>query len=133
MRKSGHSKFYPQNTSVLIVEKGIKAELFWQTVNANHILENYVSNVTNFDKDHDLKFNDFSKLLKGNVFFKFGDRRNYAICYDRSKGTYYYIAFVLEKRFNHWFILIITAYATKSSHYIKEYEQFQEIVRKRYS
>jgi hypothetical protein len=134
MSKTGNSKYFPQNTSVFIPEIKAEAELFWQTKNANHLLENYRDNISHFGKEHDLKFNDFPKLLRGNV--SFGEEKNrktkYAIAFNQANGKYYYIAFTIEKRFRKYFILIVTAYATKKSHHIKEQQEVEEFAKRVY-
>lgn len=87
--KTGNSKYYPKNTTVYITGLGKRAELFWQTSNANHLLENYVDRISHWGKDHDLKFNDFKSLLSGNTRIKiYKDNKGYAIAYDSTKKNY---------------------------------------------
>lgn len=134
MAKTGNSKYYPQNTSVLIPDLEKRAELFWQTVNANHLLENYVDKITHWGKDHDLKFNDFKKLLSGNTYFKIEkSTKGYAIAYDASKKNYYFVKFVLHERFKKLFVIIVTAYATKYSQHLKEYNDYQKWVEQKFA
>lgn len=52
MTKTGNSKYYPQSASVYVAEIKEKAEIFWQTVNANHLLENYSDKISQWGKDH---------------------------------------------------------------------------------
>lgn len=134
MGKSGNSKYYPQNTSVFIPDIKGKAEIFWQTVNANHLLENYNDRISQWGKDHDLKFNDFKNLLSGNtVMTRIKGDTFIAVAYDNSKKNYYFIKFALNKRFQQTFIIIITAYATKDSHHIQAYKDNEEELRRKFA
>lgn len=134
MAKTGNSKYYPQNTSIYIPETKERAEIFWQTVNANHLLENYTDKVSQYGKDHDLKFNDFKNLLSGNTLMKRKKENNYvAITYDERKKNYYFVKFVLTKRFRHTFIIIITAYATKDSYHIQAYKDYEKEVKQKFA
>lgn len=88
---TGISRYYPKNTSVYISKIKEKAEIFWQTVNANHLLENYTDIISQWGKDHDLKFNDFKNLLSGNTVMDIiKDNLYLAVAYDSTKGNYYY-------------------------------------------
>lgn len=134
MAKSGNSKYYPQNTTVHIAAIKDRAEIFWQTVNANHLLENYTDKVSQFGKDHDLKFNDFKSLLSGNTLMKKQKGDTYiAIAYDESKKNYYFVKFVLSSRFQRRFIIIITAYATKDSYYIQAYKDYKKGIQSKFA
>src|SRR5690606_17527197 len=101
---------------------------------SNHLLENYVDKITHWGKDHDLKFNDFKKLLSGNTYFKIEkNTKGYAIAYDASKKNYYFVKFVLHERFKILFVIIVTAYATKYSQHLKEYNEYQKWVEQRFA
>lgn len=123
--KTGLSKYYPQNTS--FETPFGKAEIFWQTNNANHLLENYTDNITQFGKHHDLKFVDFKHLLQdANIHIipsKYKKNIFETIAYSHSKKRYYFIIFALEKRFKNLFAVIITAYATKKAEHINKYKE----------
>lgn len=134
MAKTGNSKYYPQNTTVHIAAIKDRAEIFWQTVNANHLLENYTDKVSQFGKDHDLKFNDFKSLLSGNTVMKKQKEDTYiAVAYDANKKNHYFVKFALSSRFKHTFIIIITAYATKDSHHIQTYKEYQREIGQKFS
>lgn len=134
MAKTGNSKYYPQNTSVYISDIKGRAEIFWQTVNANHLLENYNDKISQWGKDHDLKFNDFKNLLSGNtVMSRIKEETYIAVAYDSNKKNYYFIKFALSKRFQQTFIIIITAYATKNSNHIKAYKDYEAETRRKYA
>lgn len=129
MSKTGNSKYYPKNTSVYIPDIKERAEIFWQTVNANHLLENYNDKISQWGKDHDLKFNDFKNLLSGNTVMSRTKGDNFiAVAYDSNKKDY-----TLIKRFQQTFIIIITAYATKDSNHIKAYKDYEAETRRKYA
>ena len=73
----------PQNASFYVPDIG-KVEIYWQTQNANHILDNYKDRNPVFGAQHDLKFNDISKILIS---------RNVAVFEGRG-GTYEAVGYV---------------------------------------
>ena len=112
----------PQNASFYVPDIG-KVEIYWQTQNANHILDNYKDRNPVFGAQHDLKFNDISKILiSRNVAVFEGRGGTYeAVGYVSTTKKYYLIIFVVRDRFNQKFAIIKTAYATNQSHHIKKY------------
>jgi len=126
--KTGLSKYYPQNTTIM-TPKG-KTEIFWQTKNANHLLESYTDRISQFNKDHDLKFSDFKDLFSNYIVvirkIKNTTNKYYAISYLNNRKRYYFIIFALEKRFDHLFAVIITAYATKKAEHIRAYKEYKK-------
>lgn len=113
--KSNH---LPKNTSI---ETPLgRAELFWQTTNCVHFMQNYRedSSKTNpNEKVHNLQFSDVSKMLSGNVAIdqvKKSDKY-YAVSYWNDR--YYYTIFTIERRTdesNTLFAIIIHAMQTLS-------------------
>ena len=117
----------PQNASFYISGIG-NVEIYWQTQNANHILDNYEDRSPIFGAQHDLKFNDISKILiSRNVAISKGRSGTYeAVGHVNTTKRYYLIIFNVKIRFDQKFAVIKTAYATNQSHHIKKHKEIYD-------
>ncbi|MFC0182490.1 hypothetical protein SAMN04515674_101452 [Pseudarcicella hirudinis] len=127
--------FKAKNTTVLTAEG--KAELFFQTVNCDHLLENYRTDVNKIGKErvHDVKFSDISQLLSGNVCFsEVPKSKNKFQAISFYRGKYYVTFYYLDKRKDceTLFAVIISCYISHESHIIKKYDTYKKEVEQQY-
>ncbi len=115
-----------------------RAELYYQTVFADHLVENYQKDLDKVDlakRHHDLLFSDLDKLLKGNVSMQIipgNEGQIEAISFYRNR--HYYTCFHVAKRQDSdtQFAFIVTCYATNQKKHLERYEQYLEFVQKKY-
>ncbi|MFD2572216.1 hypothetical protein ACFSUS_16350 [Spirosoma soli] len=111
-----------------------KAELFFQTKFADHVIENYRADLTKLDpakRHHDLKFSDIASLLRGNVSVQpiKGDETQF-----EARGRHYLTLFHVAKRDDSdtLFAFIVTSYVTNEKRYLERYQNYLEDLRKTY-
>ena len=125
-----------KNTTI-VTKKG-KAELFFQTKFADHILGNYQADLTKktqTKRHHDLKFSDIAHLLRGNVSLEpldADETKWEAVSFCR--GRYHLTLFHLGQRDDSatLFAFVVTSYATFEKHYHDRYQAYLEAIRQRY-
>lgn len=127
--------FKARNTTILTAQG--KAELFFQTVNCDHILENYRMDASKFGKErvHDVKFSDISKLLSGNVCFDCVQKsKNKFQAISFHQGKYYVTYYYLDKRIDcdTLFAVIISCYISHESHITQKYDRYLKAEIERY-
>jgi hypothetical protein len=118
----------PKNTTIWTPEG--KAELFFQVVNCDHIMFQYLEEMNQVEdekRQHDVTFQEIAKMLSGDVFMELVPKsRNkyYAVSFYRFK--YYYTIFYLDKRrdCNTQFAIIVTSYATNKREVREKYETY---------
>lgn len=138
--KSNH---LPRNTTIplpLPLDSEVeRAELFWQTVNCDHFMENYRADSTKInpkERVHNLRFADVARMLSGNVLVSpvpKSANKYQAISYWQQ--TYYLTIFTLERRQENrstLFAVILSTYITYESRHITDYQQFVQTTRQRY-
>ena len=136
--KSNH---LPKNTTIFLPPGSAaeRAEIFWQTMNCEHFMENYRVDLTRTnpkEKVHNLKFADVARMLSGNVIISpvpNSTRKYQAIAW--WNGKYYLTIFTLEHRpenYSTLFAVIITTYTTYESRHITTYKQYIEAIRQKY-
>ncbi len=124
----------PINKSIY-TEEG-RVEIFYQTINLDHYLAKYLSDLDKPDNKrfHRLTFSEITKVLsQGNVLIqKYADsKKYYAISYYEER--YYYAVFYLNKRedCDKLFAVIATAsadrsYATNNKNVHEQYEAYRK-------
>ncbi|SFC84515.1 hypothetical protein [Spirosoma endophyticum] len=94
-----------------------RAEIFFQTINLDHYLTKYLSDLNKPDdkRFHRLTFIEITKVLsQGSVLIqKYADAKKKYFAISRYEGRYYYVVFYLEKRedCDKLFAIIATCYA----------------------
>ena len=107
-----------------------RAELFFQVVNCDHIMFQYLEEMVEINQErrhHDVTFAEIGKMLSGNVLIEpvpKGKNKYYAVSYYKSK--YYYTIFYLNKRADcpALFAIIVTSYATNEKRIREKYEAY---------
>ena len=115
-----------------------RAELFYQTVFADHLVENYYKDLSQSDlakRHHDLLFSDLDKLLKGNVSMQIipgNEGQIDAVSF--YKGRHYFTCFHVAKRQDSdtQFAFIVTCYATNKKEHTERYEQYIDFIQAKY-
>ena len=134
--KNHKSSHLPKNTTIT-TPLG-KAELFWQTTNCNHFMQNYRDDSAKTkpgEKTHNLQFSDVSRMLSSNVVINpvKNSHKFYAISYWNDR--YYYTIFTLQRRTDApdaLFAVIITTYISYEARVINEYKAHIAESRTRY-
>lgn len=138
--KSNH---IPKNTTIPLpipFDTGPeRAEIFWQTANCDHLMENYradLDKANQKERIHNLRFADVSRMLSGNVLVSSvpkSTKKYQAISF--WQDNYYLTIFTLERRIENrstLFAVIITTYITYESRHITEYQQFAQATQQKY-
>ena len=136
--KSNH---IPKNTTLYLPlgYAADRAEIFWQTVNCDHFMENYRADSAKTNPNeqvHNLKFADVARMLSGNVVI--GPVPKSAHKYQAISNwqeNYYLTIFTLEHRAENpltLFAVIITTYITYESRYIHQHQQYIQTIRQQY-
>ena len=125
----------PKNTSVYTPQG--KAELFFQVVNCNHIMDNYREDVekTGNARIHDVKFTDIAKLLSGNVCTFIVPKSKEKVCaISFYKGKYYVTYLFLKKRpdCEQLFAVIVSCFISNNPEIKRHYEDYLISVAKLY-
>jgi|GEM_PF-2217653 len=102
MKMSKKSNHIPRNTTIIV--SGLQAEIFWQTTNCDHFLENYRADSTAStakSRFYNLRFSQVAKMLSGNVYFGRvpkleNSNKYYALSF--YNGLHYFTTFTLEPR-----------------------------------
>ncbi|AEI47634.1 hypothetical protein [Runella slithyformis] len=118
----------PKNTTIYTPIG--RAELFFQVVNCDHIMFQYLEEMVQIDherRQHDVTFTEIAKMLTGNVLIEQvpkSQNKYYAVSYYKSK--YYYTIFYLNKRADSQtlFAIIVTSYATNKKEIREKYESY---------
>ncbi|MFD2938347.1 hypothetical protein [Spirosoma flavum] len=137
--KSNH---IPKNTTLYLPpgHKAERAELFWQTANCDHFMENYRADLAKSNPSeqvHNLKFADVARMLSGNVLITPVPKsvtKYQAISYWQE--TYYLTIFTLEHRVENpstLFAVIITTYITHESRHLSAYQAYADKIRQLYN
>ncbi len=132
-------RYKPKN-STFFVDKGKRAELFFQAVNMDHFVDNYVDDLAKPDdkRFHRLKPSQVSKVLQsGDVLIDVvgkSETHHYAIAFWDNR--YYYANFYLDRRedCHQLFAILITCYATNNKDVHDYYNQWladQKAIRSR--
>ncbi|MBC8153201.1 MAG: hypothetical protein H7Z72_09845 [Bacteroidetes bacterium] len=117
----------PKNTT-FNSPKG-KAELFFQVVNLDHYLTNYVVDLSkDLDKrSHDVPFTGIAKRLMGDVLIQsVVDRKNKYYAISLVENRYYYTVFYLSTRSDseQLYAVIVTCYATNNKDVHRRYDDW---------
>jgi hypothetical protein len=109
-----------------------EAEIFWQTVNCDHILETYREDFKKpnvKERVHDLKFRDIAKALQDSVMVLENAKSNKYRAISFYNNRYYRIFFHLEERTDSrkLFAVIVSCYATSDAKDIKIYKDSKGI------
>ncbi|QIP14694.1 hypothetical protein G8759_19795 [Spirosoma aureum] len=138
MKKSSH---LPKNTTFMLTP-GLRAEIFWQTTNCDHFMENYRADLdapTAKSRFHNLRFSQVSKMLSGNLYItqspKSDDPNNY-YAISSYGGKYYFTTFTIESRTDcpdTLFAVIITSYITYEDRHIKKHKAYVEELRRQFN
>lgn len=115
-----------------------KAELYFQTVFADHLVENYQKDLNQTDpakRQHDVIFSDLDQLLKGNVSMKVipgNEGQIEAVSFYR--GRHYFTCFHVAKRpdSDTKFAFIVTCYATNEKKYLERYQRYIDFIKENY-
>lgn len=137
--KSNH---LPKNTTLYLPPdySADRAEIFWQTVNCDHFMENYRHDLTKANPSeqiHNLRFADVARMLSGNVLITPVHKsihKYQALAYWQEK--YYLTIFTLERRADnssHLFAVIITTYITYESRHLTAYQAYAQQIRQSYN
>lgn len=118
----------PKNTTIWTPEG--KAELFFQVVNCDHIMFQYIevmNQVEDEKRQHDVTFQEIARMLSGDVFMEQvpkSKNKYYAVSFYRFK--YYYTIFYLDQRndCNTQFAIVVTSYATNKREVREKYEAY---------
>lgn len=110
-----------------------RAELYYQTVFADHLVENYQKDlqINPAKRHHDLVFSDIDQLLKGNVSMKVIPRKEGQIeAVSFYRGRHYFTCFHVAKRpdSDTTFAFIVTCYATNERKYLDRYEEYLQLL-----
>lgn len=110
-----------------------RAELYYQTVFADHLVENFHKDlqVNSPNRHHDLIFSDIDQLLKGNVSMKVIPGKEGQIeAVSFYRGRYYFTCFHVAKRpdSDTKFAFIVTCYATNEKKYLDRYEEYLRLL-----
>ena len=111
---------------------GKRAEVFFQSVNCDHIAEGYRKNLTEIGSQqqmHDVNFVDIVRLLRGNVLVKQVPKsagKWKAISFDVERKTYYQTFFFLKNRTDcpTLFAVILSCYITHDPTNKEEYQAY---------
>lgn len=133
--KSNHT---PKNTTLYLPpgHGAERAEIFWQTANCDHFMENYrtdLDKVNPSEQIHNLRFADVARMLSGNVLITPVPKsvnKYQAISYWQE--TYYLTIFTLEHRTESTltlFAVIITTYITHESRHLTAYQAYAHKIR----
>lgn len=118
----------PRNKSIY-TDQG-RAEIFFQTINLDHYLTKYLTDLDKPDdkRFHRLSFSEITRVMtQGNVMIeKFADAKKKYFAISLYEGHYYYIVFYLDKRddCDKLFAIIATCYATNNKDIHKQYETY---------
>ncbi len=135
---SKKSNRLPKNTTIRIY--GIHTEIFWQTANCDHFMDNYRTDTAKTAKSrfHNLRFNQVAQMLSGNVYVSRvpkSDNPNkyYALSYYQQH--YYFTTFTLESRTDTartLFAIIITSYITYEDRHIDQCQAYLDDLEKQF-
>lgn len=114
------SNHLPKNTTFHI-GNGIKAEIYWQSVNADHIAKNFYQ--PEAARSAGILFTEFGKMLKMSIIKQVpkSDNKFYAFSY--YKGNYYKTILSFARRVDTVFAVIITTNVYNNKKLIEEYRQ----------
>lgn len=137
--KSNH---LPKNTTLYLPPdySADRAEIFWQTVNCDHFMENYRHDLTKANPSeqvHNLRFADVARMLSGNVLITPVPKsihKYQALAYWQER--YYLTIFTLERRAenpSYLFAVIITTYITYESRHLIAYQAYAQQIRQSYN
>lgn len=137
--KSNH---LPKNTTLYLPPdySADRAEIFWQTANCDHFMENYRADLTKVNPSeqiHNLRFADVARMLSGNVLITpvlKSTHKYQALAYWHEK--YYLTIFTLEHRAENpstLFAVIITTYITYESRHLTAYQAYAQQIRQHYN
>lgn len=139
--KSNH---LPKNTTIPLPlpfdSEAERAEIFWQTANCDHFMENYRADSVKInakERVHNLRFADVARMLSGNVLVSPVPKslnKYQAISYWQE--NYYLTIFTLERRIENrsvLFAVILSTYITYESRHITDYQQFAQTTQQKYS
>src|SRR5438046_976782 len=120
------SSHQPKNAEISTIS-GEKAEIFWQTQNANHIIDNYLTLVPRgTQRSHDVKFTDIAAILVGkNVWLRTKKKPVFVVLGKRGDRIYQVIV-SLNRRTDikdKLFAVVISCYICTSPEKIKTYKR----------
>ena len=136
--KSNH---LPKNTTIALPpgHPAERAEIYWQTVNCDHFMENYRADSAKANPNervHNLRFADVARMLSGNVVIRpvpKSANKYQAIAYWHQ--NYYLTIFTLERRTESssiLFAVILSTYITYESRHIAEHQRYIQTVHQKY-
>ena len=122
------SNLKPYNAKIKIGK--IEAEIFWQTTNCEHFLQNYqeeieLRRVSKNQRIHDLRFRDVANMLSKDVSLvseSIKKQKKILISYYGNKYYQSIVSFQRRKNYKQLFAVIITCYICKNIFYINEYK-----------
>jgi len=123
------SNLKPYNVKIKIGK--IEAEIFWQTTNCEHFLQNYqeeieLRKVSKNQRIHDLRFRDVANMLSKNVHLvhePIKKTKRILISYYGNKYYQSIVSFQRRKKYKLLFAVIISCYICKNIFYINEYKE----------
>ncbi|MBO0938315.1 hypothetical protein J2I47_17320 [Fibrella sp. HMF5335] len=114
-----------------------RAELYYQTVFADHLVENFQKDlqVDPAKRHHDLIFSDIGQLLRGNVSMKvIAGKEGQIEAVSFYRGRHYFTCFHVAKRpdSDTRFAFIVTCYATNEKKYLERYQRYIDYIKENF-
>ena len=114
-----------------------RAELYYQTVFADHLVENFQKDlqIDPAKRYHDLVFSDIDQLLKGNVSMKvIAGKEGQIEAVSFYRGRHYFTCFHVAKRLDSdtKFAFIVTCYVTNEKEYLERYQRYIDYIKENF-